>query len=1312
MNLRFSVGDDVRSRPVPRAPRSPAFSPAPRSSRAGVALVVTLILLAVITTMAIAFVALTHRETAAVAATGSTTDAELAAEAGLERAKAEIIAQFTRENLPTTNNNGRMVVGPEMMVSLTIDEDRLKAHGAYIDPSPPVYINTNQAGQNGPLDDRHYLDLNRNRYFDETGWVPITGNTMGGDGRYQRAFAESEGAKATNFVVGDPKWIGVLANPLRWHTNNNQYISRFAYLVLPAGRSLDLNAIHNQAINLDMRAGFNGFYRNQGVGSWEINLAGFLSDLNTNEWPGINYGYNPFSAVDNGIATGPAFDDAREILRYRYTPTTFPMSANPPFSPHTYLDSASSNFPPVDAFGYLNPAARLGDDNIDEYADSRLLRSTTNFLAELDDTYQDNPNNPWPGARNKRNFHSIHDLWDPAKLPNANGLRRRLADASAQGNSYDRYTYYRLLSQLGTDSSTEDEDKINLNFVNVRSWLNSGFRLQASDLVSWTNTTQNFKDSMGRSGPELFFLSVARKLFMQDPALRGLVTNGTSLPATPLRIPVMTNGSRFVRQVVNGVIETNQLYSARIHQILQQAANLYDSIRGVAPGEVRPYYPTVFRPMFKTEGNNVYVINYELMTRPPADVMFNAARPWRDLEMNERPTGTDDFVYDVPMILGARQGFPNFNEFASQTILQAVRRLTLFKPAGVTNDLSRCTLTEELSFNVQNRYAFEMWYSYYTNLYNRPLGLYFSNSLVVSLRSNNAVIATRIVGTNYFPAAYPNLTANSMVPSTRLPAPTFSERLFGWTNSGPADRGGFTNALGITVRNQLRYFLVDNPAGPNPRLVDAVTITATNDFLDIGSYLSAEVPTQRPSSLRTLWSRNTSRYPWHLGADSQIAISRDPSQTTEDIWKNYGQFETGRGMPGSKDGAILNFNFLLRTNTAQVIPVPFAALRYIVQDNNWRTADPLVHYTSEDLWRGCQTYDRKDTNTVQFAIGTPNIEMKPWPRGDGSADKEPSLRDPGVKSSDLWRFPTNRLPSIGWIGRIHRGTPWQSIYLKSQQPAVREFAEIIGGRPRQNLDNATNSTIRRSASVVRSLMPDADARLLDIFTTTIHPNATRGRMSINQTNLASWSAVFSGVDLRLARSVINEDGQAIWVPTNYVAEPAGLDTNLLPVFSAIIEAHQNRNREFSRLSELIAIPQLSTLSPYLTAERFAAAQPVGNDFLTDADYERIPEQLFGLLKVGEPRFVIYSWGQSLKPAEFGLDARANGVFPRGVSVETSGDLRGLVRNYQITGEQATRAVVRIGFDRLSDDPNSPLYDEFNYSRPHAVVESFNILPPE
>ena len=63
-----------------------------------------------------------------------------------------------------------------------------------------------------------------------------------------------------------------------------------------------------------------------------------------------------------------------------------------------------------------------------------------------------------------------------------------------------------------------------------------------------------------------------------------------------------------------------------------------------------------------------------------------------------------------------------------------------------------------------------------------------------------------------------------------------------------------------------------------------------------------------------------------------------------------------------------------------------------------------------------------------------------------NVDSMPTIsryKDPLVCSSDNWDFPANKFPTVGWLGRVHRGTPWQTVYLKAsdilndyQWPAV------------------------------------------------------------------------------------------------------------------------------------------------------------------------------------------------------------------------------------------------------------------------------------
>ena len=87
------------------------------------------------------------------------------------------------------------------------------------------------------------------------------------------------------------------------------------------------------------------------------------------------------------------------------------------------------------------------------------------------------------------------------------------------------------------------------------------------------------------------------------------------------------------------------------------------------------------------------------------------------------------------------------------------------------------------------------------------------------------------------------------------------------------------------------------------------------------------------------------------------------------------------------------------------------------------------------------------------------------------------------------------------------------------------------------------------------------------------------------------------------------------------------------------------------------------------------------------------------------RYVIYSYGQALKPA------------PN--SLVTSGSFFGMVTNYQVVAEAATRAVVRFGstltnvVTLTTNAFNNPIW----FAAPvvtnnNVVIERFNVLPPD
>ena len=226
-----------------------------------------------------------------------------------------------------------------------------------------------------PLDFRFYLDLNRNGRFESNGPLPSLGprgQCMGTNGR-QSGSGEWRGAE--QFLCGRSRVGGSATQPGCPHSPTNRFLGRMAYLVQPAGKSLDLNFIGNHALRLnDTGCNWTAIYRNQGVGSWELNLAALLRDLNTNVTRFYSYD-RPGSRVP---PTGAAAEDALSFLRYRY-------------------DGDLRNLLASQAL--YGPAGRntFEADRIDGYSDGPAFTATNLLGLTVDDDLRP-PNKPWAGA--------------------------------------------------------------------------------------------------------------------------------------------------------------------------------------------------------------------------------------------------------------------------------------------------------------------------------------------------------------------------------------------------------------------------------------------------------------------------------------------------------------------------------------------------------------------------------------------------------------------------------------------------------------------------------------------------------------------------------------------------------------------------------------------------------------------------------------------------------------------------------------------------------------------------------------------------
>jgi hypothetical protein len=157
-------------------------------------------------------------------------------------------------------------------------------------------------------------------------------------------------------------------------------------------------------------------------------------------------------------------------------------------------------------------------------------------------------------------------------------------------------------------------------------------------------------------------------------------------------------------------------------------------------------------------------------------------------------------------------------------------------------------------------------------------------------------------------------------------------------------------------------------------------------------------------------------------------------------------------------------------------------------------------------------------------------------------------------------------------------------------------------------------------------------------------------------------------------------------PTNNysIISPAGLNTTnsalwqLVNGTNGINGSRMNfPGQAFAHKGDILSTLQLTEQSPFLDLTK--------TNFNTDEMYEWLPQQAMSLLRApSAPRYVIYGYGQALKPA------------PNGIV--TSGPFFQMITNYSVVTESAVRAVIRV------EGANTP--------SPHIVVESINPLPPD
>jgi hypothetical protein len=686
------------------------------------------------------------------------------------------------------------------------------------------------------------------------------------------------------------------------------------------------------------------------------------------------------------------------------------------------------------------------------------------------------------------------------------------------------------------------------------------------------------------------------------------------------------------------VYPTNQ-YTPSVHRLLQVAANLYDATTNRATTGY-PYLPSVFRPIFANQmapggGQVIYIGGYaEVTDADTPSLVFNSAPPHDLSDPSDRTVKPLDMVYGVPLVIGAKKGFPNFNKLAMQTQVQVARKLQFHRPGNSTTaDVNE--IDQMFIVGISNALGVEAWNSYAT-AYPRDIQIAVwpdISLLVTNLETQTWLNAPPLMSRwRRWPSpVITNIAANTWAgynqtyPPYSFQVPLLTNLVFlsNVTYRAASDQfvpltGDFERTPGstnlhvphwqLTMKVRLRFALVDTG-----RIVDYVNLTADNQ-LDIASALMVGgvcgYPYTPDGSIGGMWCTNrmngaTADYLPTFGILNQIEASM--GHTAVD-W-NTSTHEFPPGMSLSDVIAFFKGQFqpgyLRCSNTFSTPYQPFRNL-YLV--TSWQANDPLVHYMLSDLTDLAHASLMFDLlNPPPTPVGHINDRYEPWggsPYGGSSSPTKYDLtvKDPFMLRSDYWDFPTNLLSDLTSLGRVHRGTPWQTVYLKSfgvnnYMPWFTNWMYWTGNNQLVPNRNGGYGLIWDAFYT----QPTNDWRLASLILSLLNTNDPRSLASVNQPNAPAWSTLLDGMTV-LTNSAPGQFDPVIVSSNSPQAAivAAALDT---------ARASQPGQR-FHDPADILATPELSLASPWLDTNGVATLLSIMNDEACEA----LPSQLLPLLR--------------------------------------------------------------------------------------------------
>jgi hypothetical protein len=752
------------------------------------------------------------------------------------------------------------------------------------------------------------------------------------------------------------------------------------------------------------------------------------------------------------------------------------------------------------------------------------------------------------------------------------------------------------------------------------------------------------------------------------------------------------------------IYPTNQ-YTPAVHRLLQVTANILDAENtNFYPSVFRPLFAADAAGDVYICGY-AQVTNVSGPSDPQLATPYAPAELVDFAGMDPVADGNGLVnVYGVPWVIGAKQGLPNFNQLSLISAAQVTRKLELTRTSLDVATASYSTNQEYIIGPITNEVGISFW-NPYSSAYPRPLQVVVSDSLNEFMTNGYHVwpLHSDASPTNFYTNVVINAWPGSQwsgTPPNMLPQmSSFFSFNWGVLYQSPLAYDFATHnflnytcfnpemsnldQIGLSVTNYLQGYILD---GGN--VIDYVELCSAvcgglNQALADWNY-------PQVGNVYYQWSTNTlgtaSTVPF--GVLNQLYISGHPpapgGPTPVSEIPLGGQWSTaltvmGLITPGAEaaffDGFFTaSFDYQGKTyvNRQMSMQAPYTPTRTVYVSLLLQANDPLVHYLASDLngqtgtraiWAAqqvatnCVWTHSDDPGATQPMPTPPATPLKgryqPWGQLGQMAAMGATVdqnaynlayKDPLVWTADGWNFPTGQTWNLSWLGQVHRGTPWQTIYLKSTNILAYSNSGFPTGLVTWAAwtgdllqDAATGAYLDATESA-----PVYDWQLVSLLAAVLNTNDLRTQFPVSDPDPNAWAMELDGLTaltniVEYPGAYISPEFSPIVISSN--SAQAVMIADAIESAKAVF-----LGQVFHGIGDILAAPQLTVESPFLNVNPAAQQEYAIND----QAYEAIPSQLL-------PRLRMDPWG-TMVSANGQVQVEFSGYDGHDYAVQASPDL--------------------------------------------------------